>query len=56
MKVHVDCRCTQGIMYMYVFFGTLVISGVLSLVPRPSYFAGVENEGLVHTVCACATF
>ena len=27
-----------------------------SLVPRPSYFAGVENEVLVHAVCACATF
>ena len=27
-----------------------------SLVPRPLYFAGVENEGLVHTVHACTTF
>ena len=27
-----------------------------SLVPRPLYFVGVENEGLVFTVCACTTF
>ena len=26
---------------------------VCSLVPRPLYFAGVENEGLVFTVHAC---
>ena len=27
-----------------------------SLVPRPSYFEGVENEGLVHAVRTCTNF
>ena len=29
------------------------IGPAASLVPRPSYFAGVENEGLVHRSGSC---
>ena len=29
---------------------------IISLVSRPLYFVGVENEGLVHTVHACVRF